>query len=312
LQRHLAFHCFSVFELRQFDSENPMSAGQIQEAVIASEFASTKEMQAWLDLAIGENAQLLTRSLYHAKRALSLCPLHPSAYVHLADLGFLENPRSSASSQYLAQARIVHPTNAYVQFTSGRNAWMAGETEQAIEHWRVSFRQSNYYRQRIVEATSESLSATFLLENFDFDWKALEELKQHYQTLDNAEQLRIVLTAHARGSIDRGRSESGRKAAPYWLAACDSMELLERSDLAERCLVKAHRAAPHSFDVRYQYGKWLLQRERFAEAAEHLSWCARRRPNDTNVIRVAESAVKAKIQYADSSSSRYSSSSARQ
>ena len=312
LQTHLAFHYFSVFEMRQLENENPMSAAQIQEAVIASEFASTKEMQVWLDRAIGENAQLLTRSLFHAKRALSLCPLQPSPYVHLADLGFLETPTASASSQYLAQARLVHPTNAYVRFASGRNAWLDGDPEQAIEHWKVSFRQSNHFRQRIVATMSENLSARFLLDNFDFDWRALGELKQHYQSLENEEQLRVVLAAHARGAIQRGKSEPGRKSARYWLAACDSLELLERSDLAERCLVKAHRAAPHSFDVRYQYGNWLLKRERFAEAAEHLTWCARRRPSDKNVVRLAETAVKAKFQFADSSTSRYSSRTVRQ
>jgi tetratricopeptide (TPR) repeat protein len=306
LQRHLAFHYFSVFEFRQADSENPMSAAQIQEAVIASQFSSVTEMQAWLDRAIGDNAQLLVRSLLHAKRALSLCPLHASAYVHLADLGFLENPTVSASSEYLAQARLVYPTNAYVQFTSGRNAWMAGDIEQALEHWKVSFRQSSYYRQRIVEATSESLSARFLLDNFDFDWQALEELKLHYQTIDNSDELRIVLTAHARGSIARARSEAGRKSAPYWLAGCDSLDLLERPDLAEQCLIRAHKSAPHTYEVRLHYGSWLLQRKRFAEAAEHLTWCTRRRPNDTNVLRLAERAVKAKIQFADSRASRYS------
>ena len=61
-------------------------------AGMASHFRSQAEQDRWLDVLLGERRRYLTRTLVSARRAVELCPLQAQAYLHLAELSFLDRP----------------------------------------------------------------------------------------------------------------------------------------------------------------------------------------------------------------------------
>ena len=287
-----------IFNQLQAESANPMTANQIRDAAFASQFESREALYDWLNRAFGKNIQLLRISQQHAQRALRLCPLQGSGYVYLGELCFLNQRDHSASSEYLRQALIVRPHDASVQFAAGSDAWLAGEFERAFSHWQKAFQQDSYYRQQIMNLLSANVPANFIIEKFGLDWESLEVMKRHYRNLNQPDDYSVVLKAHARASIERAGTLQGQKAIDAWFEARKSFDDLNRPEEALRCLHEALRIAPSSFQTRWALGSWLYGQQRYAEAAEHLSWCSRRKPRDQNVKAMAERSIKARLKHA--------------
>ena len=75
----------------QQHSDDPMSLSQLRDAALAAQFESHDKMHEWLERAVGKNLKYLHAAARHAKRAAQLCPLQGQAYVHLAELRFLDD-----------------------------------------------------------------------------------------------------------------------------------------------------------------------------------------------------------------------------
>jgi predicted Zn-dependent protease len=61
------------------------------------------------------------------------------------------------------------------------------------------------------------------------------------------------------------------------------------------CLRRAVDVNPNDFAAQYTLGTHLLEIRQFAEAEEHLMWCARRRPEDHKVQEMVARAVRERV-----------------
>lgn len=292
LQLRMANAYLKLFNFMQTRGENAMSLGEIRDAVWNSEFASQEQLDEWLNRVIGRNRKYLEQALVHARQALKLCPVQGQAYLQLAELSFIEGTGRDMDAACLQQALAVRPFAPPVLFAAGQRALFAGEMEDAFEQWRAAFQRSPAYQQRIIEMLAGYISATEFLENIQPDWTGLLRLCQHYRRMQLDDDLRTAQQHFAVASVRRAKSSEGATAIEGWLNAHAAFNDLGRSDLARKCLEAAYKTDPNSLAVRRAFGAWLFARSEFAAAAEHLSWCAAREPDDHDLRRLAEAAVK--------------------
>jgi O-antigen ligase/tetratricopeptide (TPR) repeat protein len=281
-----------LFDLAQQDNAvNMMPLSQLRAAAIVSKFDSRQALDEWLVRAIdGPHYRYLSLSLEHARRGLSLGPLHGEGYVYLGETGFLEGPQNSDNAAYMEQALKVRPFDGTVLFHVGRSAVLAGEMERGLEYWRRSYDCGRAYQRQVIiwlagRIVPDSLGedASLMIDLFKPDLYGLRYMYSRYRQLALPDQLTPLLAAlgekakeEAQLAEDESRME---EATEYWLEAMATHVEMEDYAGGLACAEEAVGCNPHDFRARYKLGCLLADQGRLAEAEEHLDWCKQRSPD---------------------------------
>ena len=277
-----------MFEISQQSSSNAMGLTQIRNAAIASKFKSRRELDGWLERAIGEPRKLLDESLRHSFESSRVCPLIGSSYLHQADLAFLHGVDKEGSKLLIAAAAKVRPHDARVLFTVGREAALMGDVATSLKYWKRSFHLSHQYRDAIVNALARGMGAPLFIQHFEPDQAGLESLFRYYRNDNASDQARVVAPFVIRNLEQKAEALSGVPAAKMYHQCWDIYKYLGESDLALQYVHKASKSAPNWYEGRLSLADELLAQNRFEDALEEYRWCSRRRPFDGKIKRKLE------------------------
>ncbi len=267
------------FESAQLQGENPMPLAQIREAAIASEFPDRESLQRWLEAALGDNLAYLRSARRHAQMAVALCPLQGEAYVHLADLMFLDNLGKYAEP-LVAQALKTRPYEGAVLLAAGGQFAFRGQEQRAIELWREAFHLDAAVRQHLIITLAPQAPAELILAQFQPDVDGLEKLYWQYVNLGLNEQAAIVGAAYAGTLADLAAGQTGREASQTFLRLASLYHRQGEVDLATRACREALKRDPSSFAAHRVMARLCSDQGLWPEAAKHLRWCAHRQPQD--------------------------------
>jgi len=291
-----------LFHLQQQSSPNPMPLSQLRDAALASGFSSPETLQEWLARAVGSNYRTLGCALYHARIALGLCPLQGTGYLYLAELAFLENVQAVGKERFLDQALRVRPFDPMVLFQAGTEAWLAGDVEAAFRYWRQSFHSGPTYKKRIVfwfagRALPQQIDLEIqsLVANLQPDLEGFRLLHARYRQLAAAEQLVPLRNQYLAALEDEAERSQGPEACKCWLEADALWLLLGDPDRAFQCAQKALDKNPNAFAAHLTMARHLIARGEYTPAEQHVRWCLLRRPDDRDLTRMLEKAVKGQI-----------------
>lgn len=295
----LAAHYKALFEHLLKTGPNPgMPFSQIRQAAFTAGFTSNQERNEWLNRpgVLGKHRKYLQRSLVHSQKGLELCPLQGMGYIYLSQLGFLNGAGSEMSQPLIEQALLVRPFEPSVQYQAGKEALLEGDHQRGLEHWKQAFASDRRVQQRILRGLVQAgFSARDTIEHFQPDWDALSYMKELYREEAPGPEYQVVLAGYADSARKRASHLDGVDAVTSWLKAAGALKQLERYSEVENCYLLALQENPSSLNARLSYGLWLYQQKRFSKAAEHLDWCARQRPGDKKLQRLARQSRKATI-----------------
>jgi O-antigen ligase len=288
----LASAYLAAFDHLQQQNDDPMSLSQLRDAALAAEFDSVAAMRDWLNRAVGKNVRYLDAAARHARKAVELSPLQGQAYVHLAELGFLDelDPRHGAA--LLRQAQLVRPQSASVQFAVGRQQWLDGKVEEALESWKFAFHQDRNSQEQILALLVGNVPAPVILKSLKPDLAALQRLEARY--LGDAQPLTeypIIAKAYAAALQHEVANPECDQPVDRLIAAAAIYNRLQDFEATETCLRRALQIDRTSFAARKMYGVFLYEQQEFAQAAEHLNWCVRMAPSDRWLRGLAEEAL---------------------
>lgn len=284
------------FNERQEQSQNPLPLGQIRDAVKASQFESPKAMQEWLDRAVGKNVKLLRIAMKTFRKALQASPLRAHSYIQLAELGFLESASEETESAYLRQASILRPRHPEILFAVGREALLKGDPDRAMESWRIAFENSPRMREIIVDLLAGQVTPEFFLEKLKPSWLSIAFLARAFTKAEREEEARqmwVRFVSEGRQRLKKTLTDVEYESTTLELHA--AYLILKEPDEAIRLLTHSLKRLPFSYPVRLSLGWDLSAENRFAEAAEHLTWCAARKPDDSGLQQGADRAVKERL-----------------
>jgi O-antigen ligase/tetratricopeptide (TPR) repeat protein len=293
-QLALAGGYLRLFQFAQDKAINRMPLSQIRDAAVAANYTSREEIEDWLSGAVGEHYHFLLLSLEHAKAALALCPMQGKGYLYLGELCFLDVDHDAGVGDFVEQALRVRPYDGTVLFHAGREAWLAGRAEEGLDFWTKSFAAGPIYQRQVIDwmagrtlPSAITLEIEFIIAQFHPDLDTLKYMQWRYTPMTEPEQMTPLLKAIVRASRDQAQLDMEEKqpelAAERWLDAMSACMTMERFDEAIDCGKQAVECHPHGFDARYRLGFLLSERRRYAEADEHLSWCARAKPGHTKL-----------------------------
>lgn len=292
-----------LFELLQQDSSIPMPLVAVRDAAFQSHFRSRNQLDAWLSRAIAENYEQLEQAHSHARRAVALCPLAGEAYLYLTDLCFLEGPDPTAKSWYLAQALKVRPYDGEIQFEAGKESFLDGNPEAAIEHWQTAYKSGEEYKARLIDLFARQLAGqvpvSFFLESFRPDLNELRRLRIACKNLHLPDQWRALLEYSASKVTERAQATSGAQACALWLEA-DSLytELHDRAKSVQ-CVEAALAADPNDYSAHHSAATRFFQNENYERAYAEVKWCLTRAPNDKDLKRIRFDIVNEQVKHDD-------------
>ncbi len=295
IQLRAALGLMDVFHVLQARSENPLSLAQIRDAAIASNFQSEEDLHQWLDRAIGSNRNYLVSALAYTRRGLQLGPLQGEGYLYLSELGFLDPETDVDVEAYLAEALKTRPHDPQVHFVAGREMWGA-DPQKALEHWKITFNKSVEYQYRLIAMLAPLVPPQFFVEAFSPDWFGLNRIRAAYMTVGKPAELNEITQILADSSVERAQAQGGEDSVKAWLLAYDCYAHLGQLEQVRITLDAALERFPNHFELHNQYGRWLYSQQEYAAAAEHLSWCAKRRPGNESLQKFSERATKLALQ----------------
>lgn len=285
-----AHHFLKMFDLKQARSETPMSLLQLRDTIQVSGFASAEESRDWLNQVCGKNSRLLDAAWNSARQAVRESPLEGAAYLTLAELSFRYDPSGELREKFLQQALRVRPYHAEIRYTAGEEALLAGDDAQAIELWRDVYSIGGSYSERIARVLAPAKPAEFFLTEFQPDYVACQQLCEVYRETGQPEEYARMLQALADAAITYAQSTQDDIAVNAWLAAHAAYEQLQQPERALQTLQAGIEQLPHHWRLREALGQELYDQSRFVEAAEHLRWASRHRPDDVGLRQLAEAA----------------------
>lgn len=291
-QLRLVSSYLTAFDHVQNQSDDPMSLSQLRDAALAAQFESPDEMHKWLERAVGKNLKYLLAAARHAKKAAQLCPLQGQAYLHMAELRFLDDLDPQHGLALLRQALLVRPQSASVQFAVGRQQWLDGQIDEALASWKSAFHQDLSSQDKILALLVGNVQAEVILDHLKPDLAALKRLEARY--LNDQQPLPdypVIARAYAEALKQELTNPECEQPIDQLIAAAAIFNRLQDADEAEACLRHAFQIDRTSFAARKMLGVFLLDQERFAEASEHLNWCVRMSPNDRWLRGLAEQAL---------------------
>jgi O-antigen ligase/tetratricopeptide (TPR) repeat protein len=283
----------SIFDLKQQQAENPMSLLQLQDAALASEWTSTDELSEWLNRpgVLGENRKYLDAAWDRARHAITLCPLQSDAYLVFSELAWIYGGDTDQESQLLAQALTVRPYDPEVHFVTGRVASLRGNEPAALEHWKESFHRSGRFRRQITALLAPVWPAQHFLAAFAPDTEALATVVDAYRTSPDVEGFQTIA---ARLADELSRQAEGLRfadAVKAWRNAHNLYVELGDAAGADRTARAAVAADPNNLQARRALGKWLFSQQQYTDAIQHLEWCKRRNPGDSEIANWLQAAI---------------------
>jgi tetratricopeptide (TPR) repeat protein len=288
----LASSYLAAFDHMQQNSDDPMSLSQLRDAALAAEFSSIEEMHDWLERAAGQNLKYLHAAARHAKRAAQLCPLHGQAYVHLAGLRFLDDLEPQHGTALLRQASLVRPYSSTVQFAVGRQQWLDGKINEALNSWKSAFHHDQSTQEQILTLLVGNAPAEVILDHLQPDLAALKRLEARYR---NDQQplpdYPAVARAYALALRQDATNPECEEPINQLIAAADIFNRISEADETEAALRQALQIDRTSFAANKLFGIFLLSQERFEESSKHLNWCVRMSPHDRWLRGLAEQAL---------------------
>lgn len=279
----LAAKHIAEFELRQQDSKNRMSLAQLRDAALSSSFASPQELQSWLQVAFGANADLLRRAQAEAHTAVALCPLQGEGYLYLAELSFLDASHDIPQDALVDQSLRVRPHDADVLFEVGRHKLVAGNLAGAVEHWQQCFRDPGSHQLKIVYLLAGRIPAAMFLTTFKPDWRTLGRIWNRYRAAGQPQDIDAILVYSVKATERETRGAGSYPPAEIWHQQSSLFAEVGRTDDALACLQRAYACDPSQYHIRQALAKSLADADRFAEAETHLRWCIARRPADSGL-----------------------------
>ena len=291
-QLALARSYVQYVELKLAESENSMPLAQLRDAA-RQNFDSVDQMLEWLEKPslLGERRKMLTAALNCSRRALRLCPVAGRGYLAVSDLAWLEGASDDQEQLLVDQAYEVRPYDPRVHFVLGRRDFIAERFDSAMEHWREAFDRDPGYRRQLIMGLAELVPPAFFLKNFEMDLDSMRMLWKAYEKSDDERGKRQVLTklaaAELKAAVGKPGSESVRHymlAGNCYLALNDRDRLLETAEAA----VKANR---NSVPARLRLGTILYENGDYEGAADHLTWCVHRKPDDADLQDRAQRAI---------------------
>lgn len=293
LQESAGMEFLRRFDAMQETSENPLSFGQIRDVVKASEFKSPAEMKEWMQRAVGNNSKLLQLAARSFRRALQASPMRASACVKVAELSFLHLASNEEESALLNQALKLRPHDPQILFQVGRNLLLSGDMENAMAFWQGAFARSRNIQSIIVRQLAPQVAPSFFVENLKPDWQARGLIARAYQEIGREDDARPIFEEHITEGLQLLKTnmppEELEMAVISLHEACTA---LRDRDMAIKVLSRGLKRAPQSYLIRYRLAWELYGADRFADAAEHLKWCASRHPDDKALQEAAAHATK--------------------
>jgi O-antigen ligase/tetratricopeptide (TPR) repeat protein len=285
-----------LFEYKQKRSPvNAMPLSAVREAVLASQFESRAELDAWLGRAVGKHARYLDLALRHTRIALRHCPLEGAGYLHLGELAFLDGVTSrQAITDGVAQSLRVRPHDGGVLVSVGQEAAIAGNLEEAVEYWRRAYRLGPACQKEVIRRLAGKLcpdnpatDVNFFLDTFAPDLTAVRLLERIYRGQATDEELGRLRDRHAElAAVAAEECKEGSAACLLWMEARLAHVRRGRSAQAVDCLRAAVRRDPNNATARTRLADGLLEQGQFIEAEKHLQWSLVRNPRDGS-LRVA-------------------------
>lgn len=311
----LASTYLRAFDHLQLQTDDPMSLSQLRDAALASQFDSSDAMHAWLERAVGKNVKYLQAAARHAKKAVQLCPLQGEAYVHLAELRFLEDLDPKHSPALLQQAQLVRPLSATVQFSVGLQQWLDGQKDDALQSWKLAFHQGRSTQDHILSLLVGNAPAQAILDSLQPDLAALQRMEALYlnepPTTDKQStppgfgaasspenvpsqplpEYEVIARAYAQALKKELENPECDQPVNQLIAAAAVYYRLRDAEATEACLRRALEIDRNSFLARKLMGVFLYEQGQYARASECLNWCVKISPTDRWLRRLAEDSI---------------------
>ncbi len=300
LQESAGIEYLRRFDARQQTSDNPLALGQIRDVVKASEFQTTQALREWMQVAVGENTRLLQLAARSFKRAIQASPLRAHAYIKFAELSFLTRSGSDSEFAILKQALTLRPHDPQVLFQVGRNVMLTGDIDGALVYWRDAFARSRRIQAIIVRQLAPHIDPDFFLDNLKPDWEAQGLIARAYQEIGREDDARPIWKMHIHDGMKRLMATMPQVELEMTaISLHDACTALGEHELAIKVLSRGLQRVPQSFHIRHRLGWGLYSAGRFADAADHLKWCASRRPDDKPLQEAAAMATKQSLKAAN-------------
>ncbi len=290
----------ATLQLRQFDalqqaSEIPMPLAQIRDAALASQFSTPAAQDEWLSRVMGDNRRYLDCALWHARRALRLCPLQGEGYAHLAELAFLEQRPRLMKLAYVDQALRVRPYNGVVLLAAGAEAALAGDERRAWDLYKRAFHQDPQQRRRVIALVAPQVAGEEFLKRFTPGGEGLDELYTSYRRQNRGDDARAVGRELVVSLHRAAGHETGSTAARHWERAGEVHEFLGHSQQAAECARNAVFHTPMNYHRRQRLARLLMASGEFDAAIGEFEWCLHRKPNDASIRRALELASRQRL-----------------
>lgn len=291
-----------LFDLKQEDTDTAMSLLMLRDTVKASEFETTEAANEWLQRAVGGNLKILRHAGRALKRALTCCPLRAKSYVQLAELRFIESSADPGfQERCLMQSLKLRPHDANTLYQVGKMRLEEGNVESTMQYWRPAFERSPRAQQLIASILAPQVEPQFFQKEFPLDHQALGTVARAYADAGRAQETRQVQRLYVRQAIiDSKEMKSDEELEILLISVRNTCRELDDLETAVQVLTRAAKRLPQSYPVRYLLSLDLIASNRAADAAEHLKWCANRRPDDMSLRNLAAQAVTERLKHAPS------------
>lgn len=303
IQEAAATAYLQLFDLKQEQAENSMSASMLRDGIKASQFETFEASSEWLQRAVGANLKLLHLATRAARVSLVNSPLRARSYVLLTELDFLDRLEdTSFQNRCLRQSLKLRPREAETLYLVGKSKIQEGDLEKAMTYWRPSFERSRLMQERISDVLASQMSPEDFEKEFHPDWKALQIIAKSFAKAGRDFESIQVQRMFVQQGLEWARTVKVDKELeePMISMANTCRDLGEPASAAE-ILSYAVKRLPHCYSIRYMLGRDLISTDRVADAAEHLQWCVAREPGNKALQKLATYAISKKLKQTSSS-----------
>jgi tetratricopeptide (TPR) repeat protein len=103
-------------------------------------------------------------------------------------------------------------------------------------------------------------------------------------------EARLVGAEYVKALVEKAELSDRHVAAESWSRAQHVYTYLQAPALAIECGERAVALAPNDFSKRRSLATLLVRNQRYEQAARHLQWCLRRKPDDSALAQLAADA----------------------
>lgn len=228
----------------------------------------------------GRNFQAVQAARSLALRGIMFDPLHIDCWRRLAETQFIVDVRAEATTPLVDQMLAAQPHSAKPHYEAAIAALLKQDVPAAIDHWRIAFRQDEKLQLLVAIKLAAVIPANEFLETLKPGPRSLHRIQGVYLYNGREDEERVLTRALGQQwemAASEGRSSD---VVEKLKRSCAAYRRAEDLESAERTARRAVEVSPTSVVARSALGETLRDQERWAEAAEHLLWCSRMRPDD--------------------------------